>query len=73
MSTSREQPNRERLLRISQVLSICPVSKAHLYLMIQEGDFPRPVRVGKRAVAWRESEITQWIATRPEASECNWR
>ena len=28
------------------------------------GDFPRPLKIGKRAVAWPKSAIDEWIETR---------
>jgi prophage regulatory protein len=28
-----------------------------IYRKIRAGDFPKPVRVGRRRVAWRESDI----------------
>jgi prophage regulatory protein len=27
---------------------------------IMEGNFPKPIPIGKRAVGWREDEISQW-------------
>ena len=32
--------------------------------LVKLGDFPRPIRVGKRAVAWLESEIDEWLRAR---------
>ena len=32
-----------------------------MYEEIAEGKFPRPVKTGKRGVAWVESEIDAWI------------
>ena len=73
MSTfTRTRQTGDRLLRLPEVLHLCPVSKAQLYVLIREGQFPRPVRIGRRSVAWRESDVRKWIARRPEASEGNW-
>ena len=33
--------------------------------MMDRGEFPRPIRIGKRAVAWPESAIDAWLKTRP--------
>jgi prophage regulatory protein len=38
-----------------------------LYAAIAEGNFPAPVRIGRRAVAWREADVLQWLASRPDA------
>ncbi|TAG46795.1 MAG: AlpA family phage regulatory protein [Betaproteobacteria bacterium] len=32
-----------------------------IYTEIAAGNFPRPVKTGKRSVAWVESEIDQYI------------
>lgn len=43
------------------------LSKSHLYAMIRRGEFPAPVRLSARAVAWRESDVMAWIESRPSA------
>lgn len=40
------------------------LSRSTLYAMMAEGDFPRPVRLGKRAVGWTETAIVQWLDSR---------
>ncbi len=57
------------LLRIYEVLNLVPFSKATLYALIRKGDFPRPIRLAARTVAWRESDIATWIASRPSTHE----
>ncbi len=54
-----------RLLRKSEVLRLCALSRSGLYAKIKAGEFPRPVRLGPRAVAWREKEVRDWIESRP--------
>jgi prophage regulatory protein len=34
--------------------------------MMAEGTFPKPVKLGARAVAWVESEVEEWILARIE-------
>ena len=63
----------DRLLRLREVVSIVGVSRATLYEMIRRGEFPAPVRIGARAVGWRQSEVQRWLASRPTATESNWR
>ena len=43
------------------------LARSTIYRMIEAGTFPRPVKIGQRAVAWPESDIERWIAERPEA------
>jgi prophage regulatory protein len=35
--------------------------------MMARGDFPRPVRLGIRAVGWRESDVRDWLESREQA------
>ena len=32
--------------------------------MIAEGSFPKPVKLGKRAVGWREADLRAWLNSR---------
>lgn len=57
----------EQLIRRHDVEAATSLSCSAIYAMMDEGKFPRPVRVGKRAVAWKKSEIEEWMATREAA------
>lgn len=61
MSPTPHIPSRERLLRIHDVLQRIPISRTSLYDGIKISLYPAPVRVGKRTIAWRESEINELI------------
>ena len=56
-----------RLLTRSQVEAIVLLSTASLYRLMAQGHFPRPIRVGGRAVRWREDDIAAYLASRPAA------
>ena len=59
------------LLRRPDVENLTGLSRARIYEKMAQGDFPRPVKTGVRAVAWVESEIGDWqrqrIAERDKA------
>lgn len=55
------------LIRLPAVLARVGLKQSRLYELIQSGDFPAPVRIGARAVAWRDSDVSAWIASRPSA------
>jgi len=61
-----------RLLRRKTVEARTGLARSTLYQMMQTGHFPKPVRIGGRAVAWLESDIDESIearlAEREEAS-----
>jgi prophage regulatory protein len=50
------------LIRIPAVLERFGFSRSTLYLRIADGSFPRPVKIGKRAVAFVESELSKYAA-----------
>ena len=62
-----ERAMNDRLLRRREVEEITGLARSSLYRYMQEGDFPRPVRVGPAAVRWRESDIVRWLESRPTA------
>ena len=57
----------DRLLRRRQVEEITGLSRSSIYRLMQDGEFPRPVKVGPAAVRWRTSDITVWLESRPVA------
>jgi prophage regulatory protein len=57
----------ENLIRLSEVMTRVPYSRSTIYLKVARNEFPEPVSMGARAVAWVESEIDSWIAKRIEA------
>ena len=53
------------LLKLSHVMACTALPKSTIYRKIAQNEFPRPVRLGKKSVAWRSDEIQQWIDSRP--------
>ena len=54
----------QTILRLPNVKSRTGLSRSTLYLMMAEGRFPRPIKLGDRAVGWSEAEIAAWIDAR---------
>ena len=50
-----------RLLRIKQVSDKTALSRSKLYLLIQEGKFPAPIKMGERVALWPEAAVNAWI------------
>lgn len=57
----------DRILRRPEVEARTGLSRSTLYFMISEGEFPKPVKIGKRAVGWPEKRILEWLNSRVEA------
>lgn len=65
--TDQTKPTPARLLRLPAVQDLVGLSKTSIYAaMAEKGGlgFPAPVRIGNRAVAWREHEVLSWIEGR---------
>ncbi len=52
-----------RFLRQKQVLEIIPFSKSTLWLRVQQGTFPKPLKLSARVTVWRESDINEFITS----------
>ena len=50
-----------KLLTASEVCKILRVSPATLRRAFTEDRVPRPIRVGKRGIRWRTSDLQEWI------------
>ena len=53
-----------RLLRLPVVLDRVGLRRSRIYELMDENRFPRPVRLGERAVAWVEEEVLSWTLER---------
>ncbi len=58
----------DRLLRLSEVLTLTGLARTTIYRKMRDGSFPEPLKIGARAVRWPESEIAAWLAACPRAS-----
>ena len=48
------------LMRIPQILKVMPVSKSKFWLMVQKGEFPRPIKIG-RSSFWTIEQVQAFI------------
>jgi prophage regulatory protein len=51
-------------LRLKQVKAATGMSRSWLYAAIRRGEFPAPIPLGARAVAWDSAAIADWQAAR---------
>ena len=56
------------ILRLPAVKASTGLSRSTIYLRVSEGNFPKPVSLGGRAVGWLEAEIQEWLQGQIEAS-----
>lgn len=62
-------PDDLRLIKISEVMNMCGLSRSGLYTLIQQGAFPRPVKLSVRSSAWVKSEVQEWMEARMRARD----
>jgi prophage regulatory protein len=56
------------ILRLPAVKARTGLSRSTVYLRISQGNFPKPVSLGGRAVGWVEAEINDWLNQQIETS-----
>ena len=61
----KEMRMRDRLLRRREVERITGLSNSSIYRLMPQGKFPERVYVSSKAVRWRESDINDWLDSRP--------
>ena len=56
-----------KVLRLDAVTKQLGVGRSTLYRWMDEGRFPRPIKLGGRSVGWLVSDIDCWIDQRVQA------
>jgi len=54
------------LMLAPEVDARVPYSRAHLYRLEDQGEFPKRKRIGANRVAWKRAEVEEWLSTRME-------
>lgn len=54
----------EKILRFPDVKRVTGLGRSTIYDFISKGVFPKPVKLGPRAVGWHSAEIAEWIESR---------
>jgi prophage regulatory protein len=67
MSQSSPQIPPITLMRIPQILKMMPISKSKFWLMVQKGEFPKPIKIG-RSSFWTIEQVQTFIGERARQS-----
>ena len=59
-------PVKSDFMMSDEVVARVPYSRAHLYRLEGQGEFPKRKRIGANRIAWVRSEVEQWLAERLE-------
>jgi prophage regulatory protein len=55
----------EKIMRRKEVEQTVGLSRSAIYAAMDKGTFPRPIKIGVRAVGWPMSKIEAWLEARP--------
>lgn len=55
---------RPRILRLSEVIQITGLSRSTIYQYMEDGKFPKPIKLGSHSVGWVDSEVYDWVNQR---------
>jgi prophage regulatory protein len=54
-------------LRMPAVVRLTGLGRSTIYRLMDESKFPKSVKLGDRAVGWRQSDVDRWSEERPSA------
>tara|TARA_E500000331_G_scaffold336546_1_gene363754 strand:- start:326 stop:595 length:270 start_codon:yes stop_codon:yes gene_type:complete len=60
----QEKQMTPQILRRKDVEATVGLSRSTIYHLISEGLFPAPIKLGKRAVGWKVSDLEIWLNNR---------
>lgn len=63
-ATNHKYSQRPQLERLPSVISRTGRSKSSILRDVAIGTFPKPVRIGVRAIAWDTAAVDAWIGQR---------
>lgn len=53
-----------KIMRLPQVIELTTYKRSSIYRLMDEGKFPKPIKIGARAVAWLEEDINLWLESK---------
>ena len=59
----------KKIYRLPDVMNMTGLSRSSIYLRISTDEFPKPVKIGRRAIGWPEDSIIAWQAKMMEAQD----
>ena len=60
------------LMRIPQILDIIPISRATFCSMVKNGEFPKPIKIGRSSL-WTQEQVQAYIRERISESDKAWQ
>lgn len=57
-----------KLILVSDLRQLTRLSKTTIYREIRRGAFPKPLRLARNRIAWKQTEVLNWIASLPRGN-----
>ena len=51
----------KQIYRFPEVMKLTGLSLSSIYLAVSKEEFPKPIKIGRRAVGWHQNVIEEWI------------
>ena len=51
----------KQIYRFPEVMKLTGLSRPSIYLAVSKEEFPKPIKIGRRAVGWHQNVIEEWI------------
>ena len=53
-----------QIYRIKNVIKVTGLSRSTIYRLMEQGKFPKPIKLSQRIIGFLEEDIDQWIQER---------
>lgn len=63
--------NQIKLIRLTEVIELTGLGKSTVWMYIQQGKFPKQIKISPRISVWKLSDIEAWISKQIEQGEKN--
>ena len=59
----------KKIYRLPEVMDMTWLSRSSIYLRVSTDEFPKPLKIGRRAIGWPEESIIAWQTKMMEAQD----
>ena len=59
----------KKIYRLPEVMNMTGLSRSSIFLRVSTNEFPKPIKIGRRAVGWPEAAIIAWQESVMEAQD----
>lgn len=52
----------KKIYRLPEVIALTGLSRSSIYARVSSNEFPKPIKLGRRAIGWSEQSLIAWQA-----------